>query len=105
MVIEALVRGEVMTRAEVPDEDLELEGATWERAAQYREEVIRLQLMKLQQKLQSFYKPEVQVEYRLVFRSKLHLIDNETESPDPSHRNGHLRTDGRYAADDQTPPG
>lgn len=91
MVIEALVRGEVMTTARVPDEDLQLDGAPWERAAEYREEVIRLHLLKLDDKLNSFLKPDVRVEYRLVFQSKLHLID-ETGT-DTTDSNGGLRTD------------
>jgi hypothetical protein len=70
MTIEALVRGEVMSRAEVPDEYLELPLQGWQRGAEFREEVVRLQLMQFRQKIESYFKPDVRVEYCLVFRSK-----------------------------------
>lgn len=104
MLIEALVRGEVMTTAHVPDEDLVLEDADWLRAAQYREDVIRLSLMKLKLKLQAFFKPDVQVEYRLVFRSKLHLVD-ETESTDTALRDSDLPADDGSAPADPAAAG
>lgn len=69
-----------MSRAEVPDEYLELDGASWERAVEFREEVIRLQLLKLKQKIESYFKTGVQADYRLVFQSKMHLIDEEEQS-------------------------
>jgi hypothetical protein len=105
MLIEAIVRGEVMTRAEVPDEDLELPGASWERAAQYREEVIRLFLIKLRDKMNGFIKSGIPIEYRLVFRSKLNLIDDETEDTDTSHGNSSLRTDVGHAPGDTADAG
>lgn len=80
MVIEALVNGEVLTREELPPGALDdIPGASWQENVQAREQIIRLFILQAQEKLNRFFNRDFQVEYRLIFPSKMNI--NETDQP------------------------
>lgn len=76
MVIEVLINGEVLTHEELPPGAMDdIPGATWQENVQARELIVRMHLEQVRQKLNRFFNREFQVEYRLVFPSKM---TNET---------------------------
>jgi hypothetical protein len=93
MVIEALINGQVLTREEVSDEYLgDVEGANPQQNFEYRETLIRMYVAQLRQKMEKFFNPDFQVEYRLVFQST--MKENETDQRtnkwfDASHASCH----------------
>lgn len=78
MVIEALINGEVLTREEIPDEYLgDVEGASAQQNFEYRETLVRMYLAQLRRKMEKFFNPDFQVQYRLVFQST--MKEDETD--------------------------
>jgi hypothetical protein len=83
MVIEALINGEVLTRDEIPDEYLEpIPGASWQQNAESRQQIVSLYLEAFKKKMEKVFNQALQVQYCLVFTSKLHLQDDNDECPD-----------------------
>jgi hypothetical protein len=80
MVIEALINGEVLTREEVPSELLlDVEGATTRQNIEFREQIVNMYLEAFRKKMDRFFKQSLQVDYRLVFSSKLNTYAQEVE--------------------------
>jgi hypothetical protein len=72
MVIEALMNGNVFGSQEVLDHFLQdVDGYSPRENFEFRENLIRLHLNVLQQKMEKIFNPGIQVEYRLVFSSKV----------------------------------
>jgi len=75
MVIEAVINGEVLTRSTVPDEYLQdMEGVPWKENAAFREQVVSLYLQAFRQRMEKFFQPGFQIDYRLVFPSKMNML-------------------------------
>lgn len=78
MIIEALLNGEVLTREEVPDEYLQdIEGATWQQNAEARQQIVDQFLEAFKKKMEKVFNQSLQVQYCLVFKSKLHLHETD----------------------------
>jgi len=78
MVIEAVINGEVLTTCEIPDEYLQdIEGVEWQRNFEFREQIVAMHLDAFQKKLDKFFHSGIQVEYRLVFPSKMNTQHEE----------------------------
>lgn len=122
MVIEAIINGEILTRYEIPDEYLQdIEGAGWQRNVEFREQIIGMYLEAFIKKMEKFFHPGFQVDYRLVFPSKMDMLnekdligpgesnqisDQRAETGDPGHAGRTLREhDGLLPATDVTRSG
>jgi hypothetical protein len=103
MVIEAIVRGDVLTRCTIPDEYLQdLEEHSWQRNVEFRQQVIDLQLGAFKKRLEQYFKTGIQAEYCLVFKSKMKDEPHEPGETDVAFRTQPADPDGGAAPGDQT---
>ena len=78
MVIEAWINGDRLTTREIPEERLQdLPGAGWEQNVRFRETLIGLEIDKLRDDMKKIFHRVAQVQYYLVFPSKMNADETE----------------------------
>jgi hypothetical protein len=98
VTIEATINGEVLTCCEIPEEYLQdIDGASWQDNVAFREQVIAMHLEGFRKKMEKFFHPGFQVDYVLVFPSKMNndeqIDDGSGEAaslPDRSPKKGDI---------------
>src|ERR1700755_3241320 len=106
MVIEAWINGQLQSRRIVDDSALQdLPGSSWRQNVEFRESKIRQAREEFAKDMNKIYLKGVQVQYILVFQSKIHLIDDNENDSITAHPGGGEGPDGRDAPGDQTNAG